>query len=136
MKKTLSIVFVLAIMAVVSVNSFASDMMMPRWSNIFVMVNEITFDGTSGNASGSVVGQAGTSYITGTLTVYEENGSGGWTYVDSVSGENESGKEFMALSVEFTGESGKNYKSILSVTVYDSVGKGESEEKPATKKCP
>lgn len=70
------------------------------------------------------------------LTVYEENGSGRWTYVGSTSGKNESGEDFMVLSVDFTGVSGKNYKSILSVTVYNSVGSGESQDKPAYKKCP
>lgn len=55
--------------------------------------------------------------------------------MDSTSGTNNPGDEVMVLSVDFTGVRGKNYKSVFSVTFYNSSGNGESAVKQTYKTC-
>lgn len=112
-------------------NALAPDLS-PMWNNIFKLSNRIVFDGTNGNANGSVSGKSGTSSISGTLTVYRQSGSS-WIYVDSVSGT--SSTTTLSLGLDFAAISGGYYKSVYEVSVTIN-GISESESKTTYATCP
>ncbi len=116
MKKVLSffIAGILFLSCCIGIQAALPETIEPLWVNIRDMRNPITFVGTAGNASGILMGESGTTEMTGSLKVYKETDRG-WVFVasdsDSVTGTS------MTLSVDFTGVSGGYYKSVFSVTV-------------------
>ncbi len=110
----------------------ASSPKSPMWVNIASINSLISFSGTSGNASATVIGRKGTTAISGTLTVYKQVGSN-WVYVDSVSGTSSTLK--LDLGVDFTGISGTYYKAVFEVVVTRN-GIDEPETKTSYETCP
>ena len=94
--------------------------------------NTIAFDGTDGNAKGTVLGKSGTTSISGTLTVYRQSGSS-WIYVGSTSGTSSTTK--LTLDCDFSAVSGVNYKSVYEVVVTIN-GIEEPETKTTYNTCP
>ncbi len=134
MKKMISVILacVLIITTGMSTSAALPETIEPLWDNIATIVNDMSFNGTSGNASASIVGKSGTTKITGTLTVYRQSGDN-WIYVGQDSDTVTTG--YMALSVDFNGYSEVNYKSVFSITVTRN-GMSESESDTAYKTCP
>lgn len=138
MKKVLAVIvsLVMVITCCISINAafvpFENDIM-PMWENISIIKNSISFNGTSGTATGYVCGDSGTTSISGTLKVYKQTSSGAWSLVGYDSGTSTSIS--LLLTANFTAVSGTYYKSVLTTTVYIN-GVGESETSTSYKTCP
>ena len=105
-----------------------------RWTNVRSVEGRITFNGTSGNYTMSILGYSGVSKITATATLYYKNSSGKWIVVPknwtySVDADK------LIIDEDFTGVSGREYKIELSGTVYKD-GYGEAISETNTKTCP
>ena len=134
MKKLLSIILFLSSLIGISGGVYAALPIdnSPQWSNISTMVSGLGFSGTNGTASGSVDAKSGVTKIEGTLTVYRWSGNT-WVYVDSDS-DTTTTDDYLVLSVEFTGVSGVNYKSVFHVSVTRN-GIVETEDKTNYRAC-
>lgn len=133
MKRLLILLLAASLCMGASVHTFArAPNITPMWNNIMKLSNTIAFDGTDGNAKGTVLGKSGTTSISGTLTVYRQSGSS-WIYVGSTSGTSSTTK--LTLDCDFSAVSGVNYKSVYEVAVtINSVE--ETETKTAYAACP
>ena len=134
MKKVISILLACVIMIIGSVSIYAAlpETAEPLWVNVDGFQNNISFNGTSGNAAALIYGKSGTTKVTGTLIVYRQYGSN-WIYVGSDSDTVSS--SVMGLSVDFTGYSEVNYKAVLTFSVTRN-GVTESETDTVYKTCP
>ena len=137
MKKTLSIIFtaLILIMGVVTPTYAAvpeDNTVMPLWESISALSSDIGFSGSNGNATGICTRKNGVELLEGTLIVYK-NVNGSWEYVGEASNSRASGP--LAVSVDFTCESGVEYMSEFTVTAYES-GVPETVTKTAYRTCP
>lgn len=121
MKKTVKItvmlLLVLAMIAPATVSMFAAqpEAVQPRWTSIATIELDMTFVGTSGNATGLARKQSTATNLEGVLTVYKLVGND-WVFVGDTFGEKPVGT--LGLSVDFTAESGATYKAVFEVTAY------------------
>ena len=105
-----------------------------QWDNItMVRGGELTFEGTSGNYSVSIIGNAGVERITATVDLYYKNFWGSWVEVD-MGWEYDVDSDTLSIDEDFTGVSGREYKAVLTATVYLD-GVGEEVTKTSTADC-
>ena len=135
MKKLLSIILGLSMLIGISAGIYAAQPATnsPQWTNISTMVSGLSFSGTNGTASGSVDAKSGVTKIEGTLTVFRWSGNS-WVYVNSNSGTTTT-DDYLILSVNFSGISGVEYKSVFHVAVTRN-GIVETEDKYNYDTCP
>ena len=116
-KITITLLLVLAMIIPATVGALAasSQKIQPRWTSIFTIELDITYDGTSGNAGGVARKQSTATDLEGTLTVYKLV-NGQWEFVEDVYGRKPIGT--LALSVDFYAEIGATYKAVFEVTAY------------------
>ena len=81
----------------------------PQWDNTIAVRCTIEFNGTTGSVSCSIIGKAGTTSISGTLTLYKGN-------IEIQSWELD-GTSAVSVSDTFTGVSGSTYMLILDADV-------------------
>ena len=133
-KITITLLLVLAMLVPATVGALAasSQKVQPRWTSIFTIELPMTFDGTSGNATGLARKQSTATNLEGVLTVYKlVNDS--WIFVGDASGEKPVGT--LRLSVDFYAESGVTYKAVFEVTAYTGSA-AETETVDYIKTCP
>ncbi len=88
----------------------------PLWESISALSSDMVFNGSNGNATGVCTRKNGVEWLSGTMTVYKKvNGS--WVYVDEMSKSVSVGS--LAISVDFTAESGVEYMSEFTVTAFE-----------------
>ncbi len=105
----------------------------PQWEYMSNADVSISFTGTSGKASVTVVRiYQVTTELAGTITVYKQVGEDAWEYVASNSG---SSVRSLSVSVDFTAEKGATYKAVADITAYGSTG-SESDTISDTATCP
>lgn len=134
MRKIYSILQAILVIGCLCLSVYAAvpETVTPLWDNINVITNDITFNGTSGNATAAITGKSGTTEIIGTLALYEKVGTK-WEYIDQCSDSNED--RHLVLSVDFTAEPEVEYKSVLNVLVTkDGMNEVETDTTYAT--CP
>ena len=137
MKRTLSIIFIALILIMGTVTpTYAAlpedNTVTPLWESISALSSDFGFSGSNGNATGICTRKSGVELLEGTLIVYKKvNGS--WEYVDDASKSVAVGA--LAVSVDFTCESGVEYMSEFTVTAYES-GVPETVTKTAYGTCP
>lgn len=92
-----------------------SNNVQPRWTSISMIELEMSFDETSGNATGSARKQSTATSIEGTLVVYKQVGNS-WVYV----GEGYASKKVgtVNVSVDFVATANTTYKAVFTVTAY------------------
>lgn len=103
----------------------------PRWTSIFTMDVLIAFDGNEGSASATARKHATASHIVGSLYLYKWNGTS-YEYMDDIWGSKSVGT--LGLNIDFTGESGVQYKAVFVVVAYTD-GVGETETITYYKTC-
>lgn len=124
MKKLISCLLLLGVMAVFFVNAQAAiPDILPLWDNTLDASNNIVFEGTNGSAIGEITGKADTARIEATMTVYRLVNDE-WVYVTQNSAAVNS--RYLYFSADFTAEEGGYYKSILVFHVTNSQGVTES----------
>lgn len=134
MKKFFSILQAIVVIYCLCLSVYAAtpETIAPLWDNINVITNDITFNGTNGNATAMITGKPGTTEIIGTVAVYQKVGTK-WEYVDQCSDSNED--SYLFLSVDFTAESEVEYKSVLNILVTRN-GMNEVETDTTYATCP
>lgn len=131
-KLTSALLLAVLVTAILTYSVSAGGIITPYWTNISTMNNNFSFVGTAGNSTGVITGNAGTTYISGSVTVNRWT-STGFYYVASKTGSSTNG--VLAISVDFTAIPGVYYQSIFTATVYIG-GFGESETKTVYATCP
>ena len=137
MKKVLSCIFAIMMMATMTFNVYAAiidpgDIAAPCWSYMNDIEVNVNFSGTAGTATATISRIYGvTTLLEGTLTVYEKVGTR-WVEVDSVS---DSSTRALRLELDFDAVSGTTYKAEVEVTAYGSSG-SESDSVSKTNTCP
>ena len=105
-----------------------------QWDNIFMVRGGVlSFNGTSGNYSVSIIGNVGVERITATVDLYYKNFWGSWVEVD-MGWEYDVDSDTLSIDEDFTGVSGREYKAVLTATVYLD-GVGEEVTKTSTADC-
>lgn len=134
MKKVLSLLFAVLLTCSLCFSVYAvpsAENSVLRWTNIANMTSPFGFNGTAGEAVGSVMAHD-TGNIYGYLTVYKETDAG-WA-VEGRAFDNVD-QDYMVLVVDFTAESGANYMSVFEV--YVTIGDyTEHETKTTYATCP
>lgn len=105
-----------------------------RWTNIRTVTSGITFNGTTGSFTASIIGVNGTSKITASAKLYYKNSSGTWIEIPKSWSYSEN-SDTMVIYETFTGTSGVEYKVVLDATVTKD-GYDEPVSKPSTATCP
>lgn len=116
-KITITLLLVLAMIVPATVGALAasSQKVQPRWTSIFSIELDMTFDGVEGNATGVARKQSTATNIEGTMTVYKlVNGS--WVFVADGYAQKSFGT--LIVSVDFYAEEGVTYKQVFEVTAY------------------
>ncbi len=133
MKKFAAFLFasILMLSCCIVTNAALPETIMPLWDNISSMETDIYFSGTDGTAAADLSGKSGVTEISGTLTVYRKTLLG-WRTVGSDSATVE--EWIIALSVDFTGEIGVEYKAVFDVSVTRN-GIIETETKTVYRTC-
>lgn len=129
MKKILMLICVLGMLCCLTNSIYAAEVVpiVPQWENVKTATCALTFDGSTGEIEVYIFGNAGTTSISGILTLYRGN-----TEIDSW---NISGTRTASVSDTFTGVSGSTYKLVLDVDVTRN-GVVENIEKEDSAKCP
>lgn len=104
----------------------------PMWTSIRTASVDMSFSGTSGNATGSASKQSTATSIEGTVTVYK-NVDEKWVYVADGHASKKLG--MLIVSVDFTCQSGVTYKAVFDVKAYTGTLE-ETETFECTKMCP
>ncbi|MBO5273163.1 MAG: hypothetical protein J6I45_00955 [Clostridia bacterium] len=81
----------------------------------------------------SIIGNAGVERITATVDLYYKNFWGSWVEVD-MGWEYDVDSDTLSIDEDFTGVSGREYKAVLTATVYLD-GVGEEVTKTSTADC-
>lgn len=137
MKKVLSCIFAIMMIATMTFNVYATvidlgNIAAPCWAYMSVIEVDVNFSGTNGTATASISRINGvTTLLEGTLTVYKKVGTE-WEEVDSVSN---SSTRLLCLELDFDAVSGTTYKAEVEVTAYGSSG-SESDSVSKAKTCP
>lgn len=125
LKKSLNKKIIISLLALImifgcSVNIFAAlpgeVEIAPLWDNIASVSTNIVFRGNQGTASATARRTANTDLLEGTLYLYEWEDND-WQYVDSVYGSKSVGS--LGLFIDFTAETGVEYKAVWIVTAHD-----------------
>ncbi len=87
----------------------------PRWTSIATASVDMSFSGTSGNATGTAAKQSTATSIEGTVIVYKMVGSQ-WIYVAEGYATKKLG--MLIVSVDFTCQKGVTYKAVFDITAY------------------
>lgn len=103
----------------------------PQWTSIATMDVDMVFVGNEGSAAGCARKHSTASHIEGHLYIYKWTGST-WEYVGHDEGSKTVGT--LGLVVEFIGETGVQYKAVLTVVAYTN-GIGEWETVEYHKTC-
>lgn len=115
-----------------NVSSFNGGDISPQWDNAHTVILDLSFNGSTGYTSVTIIGKNGTTKIEATLTVYRKSGST-WYYVTEFSSEKDASQ--LSLYGTFSGISKTEYKAVLTATVY--IGTyGESISQTVYKPCP
>lgn len=128
-RKVVSLVLTLVLISSFAVNINAAT---PRWANVHSISLVITFDGSNGNASGVAIKQSTETRIEGTLYLYELIDDD-WEYIDEWY--NSKTRGTLAVSGDFTCESGVTYKAVFVVTAYTGTA-SETETVEYIDTCP
>ncbi len=115
--------------SILSISAFAVT---PRWVSINSIDLNIAFNGERGNALGSASKQSTANKIEGPLTLYELV-DGEWEYIDEWYNSRTRGT--LAVSGDFTCESGVTYKAVFVVTAYTGTA-SETETVEYIDTCP
>ena len=99
----------------------------PQWENVRQVDCDVYFSGNNGNVYVNIRGNAGTTSISGSLTLFRGN-----TEIESW---NISGGRYVTVSDTFTGISGYTYKLVLDVDVTTN-GVVENIEEEDSARCP
>ena len=129
-KRLVSIVLlILCISGCMCLTAFAADItpVVPMWDNVNRATCQISFDGTAGSVSCTIIGEAGTNRIEGTLKLYE-NGTEIDSWIIDVD------RSYVMILDSFTGIKGRTYQLVLNVDVTCD-GITESVEVTSTKVC-
>lgn len=125
--RVLSIVLMISCMAM-SVSAAVIPPVEPNWVNVNSLVCRVSFNGTRGTVFCDIAARTGTTSITGTLTLYEDDEEiDSWNISSNTS--------YVTVADNFTGVSGCTYTLVLDADVVTS-GVSESLEHTATKVCP
>ena len=132
-KITLAVLMTLAMMIPATVGAFAAtpQRVEPRWTSIFSIEIDMTFDGTEGNALGVARKQSTATNIEGTVTVYKRVGHS-WIFVADGYAQKSVGS--LIVSVDFVAEAGATYKAEFEVTAYTGSA-AETETVSYTETC-
>lgn len=118
LKKT-SVLFILwaILLALVPFSAYAASAsdIMPLWDSVGDVTTSIDFYDNVGEVSASVTRGSAATSLAGVLTIYE-NQDGEWVYLDSTS--KTTTRNTLAMSYDFYGISGYEYKMELIVTAY------------------
>ena len=125
--RVLSIVLMISCM-VMSVSAAVVPPVEPNWDNVSRLSCRITFSGTRGTVFCDISARTGTTSITGTLTLYEDD-----VEIDSWDIDVET--SYVTIADNFTGDSGSTYKLVLDADVVTN-GVSEPLDYTATKVCP
>ena len=125
MKKTLSLIIVLALLASLSVNALAAVPipLEPLWENAQRIDSSLHINNTSSYALACIEGFSNITLIEATLTVYRFINNE-WIYINHTT--NTTHLPILDLRVNFTALGGSSYKSILVVYLTNSEGVTES----------
>ena len=111
------VALVLALIIGFSANLFTieANAITPRWTSIYSIDLVMSFDGSEGNVTGTSSKQSTATRIEGTVFLYEL-AEDDWIYI----GEwyNSRSRGTLAVSGDFTCESGVTYKAVFVVTAY------------------
>ena len=125
--RVLSIVLMISCMAM-SVSAAVIPPVEPNWVNVNSLVCRVSFNGTRGTVFCDIAARAGTTSITGTLTLYEDD-------VEIDSWDIDVTTSYVTIADNFTGVSGSTYKLVLDADVVRN-GVTEPLDHTATKVCP
>ena len=126
MKKLFTLALTLILIANLSLTAFAATAtppIEPLWDNTQSITSWFSFNGSSSKAIAEIVGKEDTSRIEATIKVYILVNND-WVYLGESSASANS--RILSVSVDFSAESGKNYKSIVVVHVTNNAGVTES----------
>ena len=120
MKKIITVILVCILLcSTFIISSYAAvkeeTSIMPLWDNIAIADVDMGFSGTAGTACGTMTKQDGVTFSEGTVFVYKKVGSE-WVYVADAY--NSTSRYTLAVTCDFTAESGVEYKAVFSVTAY------------------
>ena len=107
----LMLVIVMTAMLGTAANANTESVM---WTNISSATVDIDFSGSSATATGMVTGKNGTTYITGTITVYLKSGN---TLIYIASNSGNTTTRTLTVSTTFTPASGAVYVAVFSGSV-------------------
>ena len=125
--RVLSIVLMLSCM-VMSVSAAVVPPVEPNWDNVNRLACKISFSGTRGTVFCDIAARTGTTSITGTLTLYEDDEEiDSWNISSNTS--------YVTVADNFTGVSGCTYTLVLDADVVTN-GVSEALDHTATKVCP
>ncbi|MBE6534615.1 MAG: hypothetical protein E7678_06600 [Ruminococcaceae bacterium] len=133
-KKLISLIVTVALLLCFSTNTFSLGIsaVTPRWVSISSMELNIVFDGNYAVATGLASKQSTATSIEGTVTLYKLVDDE-WVYMDEWYNYRTRGT--LAVSGEFSCESGVTYKAEFVVTVYTGTF-AETETTEISKRCP
>lgn len=110
------------------------DPIVPMWDNTNTFVAYLTFSGTTGDITSTIVGKSGVSNITAEVLLYYKNASGSWVK-DSREWDYDVDQMYLTITESFTGVPGREYKIEINATLTKN-GVEEDVSKTATGTCP
>lgn len=132
--KPISVMLTLVILVGVlqNIGALTCNAVTPRWVSINAIELNMSFDGSYGNALGTASKQSTATSIEGTLTLYKLVDDD-WVYMDEWY--NSKTRGTLAVTGDFTCESGVTYKAVFVVTVYTGTT-AETETVEHIDECP
>ena len=109
------------------------DPVSPMWDNTNSFVAYLTFSGTTGDITSTIVGKSGVSNISAEVKLYYKNASGSWVK-DSREWSYDVNQMYLTIRESFTGVPGREYKIEITATLTKN-GVAENIFKTATGTC-
>lgn len=118
----------------VTANAALPPQIEPQWTNTMGVHTSMSFSGSTGSVTVSIVGRSGVSNITAEIKLYYKNSAGAW--VDTQISWSYSVNQISLVKAEtFTGVAGREYQAVMTATVYKD-DYAEPISKTATATCP
>lgn len=117
-----------------AVQAARPDPILPQWTNTITASASLSFNGTTGNVTVSVVGLNGVTNITADIRLYYKDTRGSWIEIEK-DWHYDVDQMTLTAPESFTGVSGREYKIEVDITVTKG-GYAEPIFKTATATCP
>lgn len=138
MKKRIVLILVACIMVIsaLPLTTFAAvaDPITPMFDNTNTFNANLSFNGSTGNVTMTIMGKSGVSNITAEIKLYYKNSTGSWIEIDKGWDYNVN-QMYLTVIESFSGVAGREYKIEVSATLTKN-GVAENISTTSTARCP